>query len=101
LADILLLDPLGRVFILADHTWHGHILVGHPEMRAHRRLVEQAVTSPLCIRTSATSADSRKCYGQGPRPGIYVVTVVDVALGIVKTAYLSKTLTSGDLEWQP
>lgn len=87
--------------MLADRTWYGHIIIGHPEVKAYRHLVEQAVTSPLCIRTSSSSTDCRICFGTGPRSSVVLAVVVDVSLGIVKTAYLSKTMTSGDLEWQP
>lgn len=101
MADTRLVDPLGRTFILADRTWHQHILVGHPEMITHRTLVEQAVRSPLCIRISLSDPNCRKCFGPGPRRSVFVATIVDVRLGIVKTAHLSRTLTSGDLEWEP
>ncbi len=101
MSDTTLIDPLGRTFVLADRTWQRHIIIGHPDVRAYRHLVEQAVTSPLCIRTSASSTDCRKCFGTGPRSSVFITVIVDVNLGIVKTAYLSKTMTSGDLEWQP
>lgn len=47
---------------------------------------------------SGRGSDCRKCFGSGPRSGVYVV--VDIGLGIVKTAYFAKITTSGDLEWQ-
>lgn len=89
MAQSTLTDPLGRSFTLANHTWYGHILKGHPEMRPHFTLVEQAVTAPLSI------------YGPGPRDGVFVAAVVDIALGIVKTAYLSRTMTGASSEWTP
>lgn len=101
MADTTLVDPLGRTFVLADRIWQRHIIIGHPDVGAHRHLVEQAVTSLLCIRTSSSSTDCRKCFGTGPRSSVFIAVVVDVSLGIVKTAYLSKPMTSGDLEWQP
>ena len=101
MSDALLTDPLGRTFTLASHTWYGHILVGHPEMRPHRALVEQAIVAPICIRLSQSSADCRICYGAGPRSGVFVAVVVDIILRIVRTAYLTRTVTSGRLEWQP
>ena len=66
---------------MADHTRHGHIIIGHPEMRAQCHLVGQANTSPLCIRTSASSTDCRKCFGVGQWAGMFVAVVVDITLG--------------------
>ena len=96
-----LTDPLGREFVLADRTWYGHIIIGHPEMAPHRALVEQAVAAPLGIWISSSNADARLCYGTGPRAGVFVAVVVDVPLGIVKTAYLTKSMTGANQEWTP
>lgn len=97
--DAVLVDPLSRRFILADHTWLRHILPGHPEMRAYRALVEQAVSAPLAIWISAASADARVCFGTGPRAGLLIAVVVDVPLGIVKTAYLTRNIKGAMQEW--
>lgn len=99
--DVTLTDPLARAFILADHTWYRHILHGHPEMEPHHVLMEQAATTPIGIWVNSSSADARICYGAGPRAGIFVAVVVDVPLGIVKTAYLTRKATGATQEWTP
>jgi len=93
--DSKLQDPLGRVITLHDHTWYGHIVKGHPEVRAHRKFVEDAIKSPQEVRVSAADPDCRLYYGAGPRAGI---TVVDLALSLVRTAYLAKK-AKGAVEW--
>ena len=99
MADTTLTDPLGRKIVLHDHTWHGHIVKGHPEMMAHRLLVEQAIRSPDQIRLSNSDLDCRLYYGPGPRDGVIIMVVADVLLGIVKTAHLAKKASGGALEW--
>ena len=98
MADTQLKDPLGRAITLHDHTWYGHIIKGHPEVRQHRQIVEDAIRSPQEIRLSAADANCRLYYGAGPRAGIFVVTVVDLALSLVRTAYLARKL-KGAVEW--
>jgi hypothetical protein len=63
--------------------------------------VEQAVTTPIGIWVSSSSTDARICYGAGPRAGLLVAVVVDVPLGIVKTAYLTRNTTGAAQEWIP
>ena len=75
--DTTLIDPLGRSITLTDAGWHGHILPRYPEMRNHRRLVEQAVRTPTIIHRSNSDPNCRLYYGSGPRPGIMAVTVAD------------------------
>jgi hypothetical protein len=98
MADSNLQDPLGRVITLHDHTWYGHIIKGHSEVRAHRRLVEDAIKSPLEIRVSAADPSCRLYYGTGPRAGILLVAVVDLTLFLVRTAYLARK-AKGAVEW--
>lgn len=99
MADATLTDPLGRAIVLHDHTWHGHIVKFHPEVKHHRSLVEQAVHSPDQIRQSKSDPDCRLYYGPGPRAGVIMMVVAEVSLGIVKTAHLAKKATGGALEW--
>ncbi len=99
--NVTLTDPIGRTFVLADHTWDGHIRRGHPDMEPHRALVEQAVTTPIGIWVSSSNADARTCYGAGPRASLLVAVIVDVPLGIVKTAYLTRNMTGMAQEWTP
>ena len=98
MSDSKLQDPLGRLITLHDHTWYGHIIKGHPEVRAHRRLAEDSIKSPQEIRVSPADPDCRIYYGAGPRAGILMVTVVDLALSLVRTAYLAKK-AKGAVEW--
>ena len=65
--DSRLTDPLGRTITLHDRTWYGHILKGHPEMRAYRRQVERTITDPTEIRLSLTDPACRLYFGRGPR----------------------------------
>jgi hypothetical protein len=99
MADKALVDPLGRTITLHNHTWYGHVLTGHREMARHRALAEAAVTRPLEIRIS--DADPTACrlyFGAGPRSGIMIVVVANVAKGFVKTAHLIKA-AKGAIEW--
>jgi hypothetical protein len=70
--------------VLHDRTWFGHILKAHPDMAPHRPLVEQTMGSPDEIRHSHADADCRIYFGPGPRTGVKIIVVVDVALGLVK-----------------
>jgi len=99
-ADETVKDPLGRSITLHNHTWYGHIIRHHPDLRLHRALVVATITQPLEIRFHPDDADSRFYFGAGPRRGIMMLVVVDVVQGLVKTAHLIKT-TKGALEWSP
>ena len=99
MADTKLSDPLKREIVLHDHTWHGHIVKCHPEVKDHRSLVEQAIRSPDLIRLSNSDPDCRLYYGPGPRADVIMMVVAGVALGIVKTAHLAKNATGGASEW--
>ena len=102
MANRTLTDPLGRQVTLHNHTWYGHILPNHRELRAHRRLVEEAVTTPLEIRISDSEpADVRHYYGTGPRSGMLIVVAADITAGHVRTAHLTKAAKAGAIEWSP
>ena len=98
MADKKLRDPLGRQVILHNHTWIGHILRRHRELRARRNLVEQTITKPLEIRFSAADSDCRVYFGSGPRKTIMTAVVADVVRGFVKTAHFVKS-AKGVIEW--
>jgi len=99
LADKIFKDPLGRAITLHKHTWYGHILPGHPEMRLHRALVEEAITNPLEIHISdADPINVRLYFGSGPRSGMMIVVAANITQGFVKTAHIVKA-TKGALEW--
>ena len=99
MADRALIDPLGRDITLSDRTWYGHIVKGHPEVAAHRDLVEGAVESPGEIRVSQADARCRLYFGGGPRPRLEICVVADVVAGVVKTAYFSRRRSGGAIEW--
>ena len=100
MANRTLTDPLGRSITLHNRTWDGHILRNRPELRSHRRLIEEAVTAPLEIRIdTADAADGRLYYGTGPRPGMMIVVAANVAVGHVLTAHLTKAPKAGAIEW--
>jgi hypothetical protein len=99
MADSALLDPLGRRIVLADATWYGHILRRHPDLRAHRRFVEQVVAAPDVIRVSQSDADCRLYYCPGPRPGVSMSVVANVVVGQVLTAHPVKKVSGGAVEW--
>ena len=96
--DSRLTDPLGRSITLHDHTWFGHIVKGHPEMRGRRAALEQAVQAPITIRFSSIDANCRVYYGNGGIPGLLVAVVADVVGGFVKTAYRTRA-PKGVVEW--
>lgn len=97
--DMQLTDPLGRKITLHERTWYGHILKAHPEMAAARSLAEQAVRSPDEIRHSNSDPDSRLYYGPGMLSEVRIMVVVDVVLGLVKTAHFAKKVSGGTQEW--
>jgi hypothetical protein len=99
MADTVLIDPLGRLIVLQDRTWHGHIIQGHPEVAQHRDLVELAILQPDEIRSSRSDGDCRLYYGPGPRPAVRIMVVADVVAGVVKTAHLARRVTGGATEW--
>jgi len=99
MADVELVDPLGRSLVLHERTWSGHIVKGHPEVALHRDLVESAITDPFEIRFSRADPDCRVYFGPGPRPTVKMMVVADVAVGIVKTAHVARTVSGGDVEW--
>lgn len=98
--DTPLTDPLGRSITLHDHTWHGHILKRHPEMRPYRRRVEQAITDPAEIRFSDADPDRRWYYAPSHNPRFLIIVAADVVAGFVCTAHLVRQV-KGKLEWSP
>jgi hypothetical protein len=96
--DSTLSDPLGRTIVLHEHTWFGHIVKGHPDVRTYRALAEQAISNPLEIRFSSSDPNCRLYYGVGPSLRIMMVVVADVVSGIVKTAYRANKM-KGTTEW--
>ena len=68
MADATLSDPLGREIVPHDHTWHGHIVKFHAEVKDQRLLVEQAIHSPDQIRHSHSDPGCRLRYGRCPTP---------------------------------
>lgn len=96
--DTSLTDPLGRTIVLHNHTWFGHIIRNHADMRPYRRLTEAAVTNPIDIRFHPTDANTRLYFGDGPRPGMMVLVAADVVRGFVKTSHLTRQL-KGAPEW--
>lgn len=98
MGDSTVVDPLGRAIVLHDHTWYGHVLLQHPEMRRHRDLVEKTLAEPLEIRVSDADPDVRLYFGDGPRNGIIVAVVANIVGGFVKTAHLIKR-PRGKMEW--
>lgn len=99
MADRRLTDPLGRVIVLRERTWYGHVIKGHPDMKGHRRLAEQAVRAPNQIQFSKSDPDCRIYYGPGDRPKRIIMVVADVKLGLVKTAHFARGITGGGVEW--
>jgi hypothetical protein len=96
--DSALTDPLGRSIVLHDRRWHGHIIKRHPEIESYMPLLRRAITEPIEIRYSQADVDCRVYFGEGPRKGIMIAIVVDLAGGFVKTAHLIKA-AKGVVEW--
>lgn len=97
--DVTVSDPMGRSLTLHDHTWHGHIALGHPELDDLRALCEEAIAYPDIITVSRSSPACRLYHGLGPRSGVMIVVVADVDQGHVKTAYLCRKIDGGIVEW--
>jgi len=99
MADTKITDPLGRVIVLHDRTWYGHIVRGHPEVAQSRKCVETAVQDPIEIRKSLSDPNCRLFYGAGGRKDVIIMVVVDVAQGLVKTAHFAEKISKGEVEW--
>lgn len=99
MTDSLFIDPLGRIVVLRDRTWFGHIVRGHPEVADYRNLVDNAVRMPHEIRQSRSDPKCRLYFGPGPRPTVRMMVVADVVEGVVKTAHLCDRVSGGPLEW--
>ena len=97
MADQTFTDPLGRPITLHEHTWHGHILKGHKNMRRFRTEAQRTLTQPDRILFSY-APDARLYVSAPDTSGMMVVVVVDLKLGLVKTAYRAKK-TKGGQEW--
>jgi hypothetical protein len=91
-------DPLERSITLHDHTWYGHIVKRHSEVRSLRDAVLQALSDPLEIRISAADANCRLFLSPPDDRGIMVVVIADIASGYVKTSHLVKK-AKGAIEW--
>jgi len=98
MSAIDLSDPLGRTICLHDHTWFGHIVKRHPDMRGMRAWAEEAILNPLRICHSTSDPNCRVYFGDGPGQPIMMAVVADVVSGIVLTAYRSSRL-KGAIEW--
>lgn len=98
MAGQIIIDPLGRKITLADRTWHGHIVRGHPEVGDHLRLVLDCLQTPDKILFSRNHISARVYVGKGPRIHLMMVVVANIELGQVLTAYLAKTVR-GEVEW--
>ena len=96
--DALMIDPLGRAVTLHDHTWFGHILKGHPDMRTLRTEVEAAIQTPLRICFSSSDPGCRIYYGSTWNSSIMVAVIGDVVGGFVRTAYRTAKI-KGAVEW--
>jgi hypothetical protein len=99
MGDSTLVDPLGRVLVMRDRTWLGHIAKTHPELADYRTLAENAVQSPDEIRMSRSDPDCRIYFGPGPRSTVRMMVVGDVVRGVVKTAHLCSRISGGQREW--
>jgi hypothetical protein len=84
--------------MLHDHTWFGHVVKGHPDVRRERTSALEAISKPLEIRYSTSDVNCRLYYGASLVPGIMIVVVADVVAGYVKTVYRAKKM-KGDVEW--
>ena len=99
MANVELTDPLGRRITISNHTWYGHILRAHPELKSERSRIEKAIEKPEKIKISITSPEIRHYYISANRTGLYLRVVVDIQKGIVKTAHYARTIERGSLEW--
>jgi hypothetical protein len=99
MADETFIDPLGRAIVFHDHTWFGHVLKGHPELRDERECVGATIEQPTDIRHSLSDTYVRLYHGQAERPGVYLRVVADVEIGVVKTAHYVRKPQGGPIEW--
>lgn len=99
MADKTFVDPLDRRITLHDRTWYGHVLKGHPELKAERQKVGRTIEGPEDIRLSLSDPEVRLYHGKAKRSGLYLRVVADVRKGIVKTAHYVVRPQGGAIEW--
>jgi hypothetical protein len=99
MADETFTDPLGREIVLHDRTWYGHILKGHRELAGEREYAGMAIVEPLEIRHSLSDQDVRLYHGPARRRDVVLRVVVDIELGLVKTAHYVRKPQGGEVEW--
>jgi len=94
-----LIDPLGRRITFHNHTWYGHILRAHPELKSERSRIEETLRRPNKICLSISSPELRYYYISANRTGLFLRVVVDIQKGHVRTAHYIRTLEGGPVEW--
>lgn len=99
--------------MLADHTWHGHILRDHAELMGNLAAVERTIRRPNRVNRDKGDPSREVYYRRGvlaaPYDGDYLKVVVefsDVEMtafqeGRVVTAYTTEQIKSGEAQRWP
>lgn len=106
-------DCRGRLVVLTEEIWNGHILDSHPEFQGLEACVEKAITDPYRVTQDAMHS-SRECmYRHRTLPGhlnrFYLKVVVafrptgpsGVLVGTVVTAYATDRIKRTEKQLWP
>jgi len=99
MADLEVVDPLGRTVRFEGKVWLGHIIEAHPDIKPYRRLVEQALTNLVEVRRSSSKPDHSLYYMPIPGRDLFMQVIVRQTDWTVRSAHLAKTITGGERLW--
>lgn len=91
-------DKNGKYFVLLPEVLN-HILEGHPEMGKYLKEIGETLLHPIVIYQSKKFVE-RHLYYRCLRSNLFIVVVVDISKGIIKTSYISDRVKEGELVWR-
>jgi hypothetical protein len=95
-------DPLGRTISLSEDTWTRHV-AKRPELEGQLLFVEETVRDPDLLVAATDGSWRYYAAGISPQyPNLYLhvlVRLMGTAHGNVRSAWFSRTVEEGNLEW--
>lgn len=91
-------DKDGKRVVLEQHTYHGHILVRHPEMKGNIPAIKDSVENPQYIIESGQGSTSNLYITKtdiSTYPKLHLKTVVDHTnpeIGYIRTSLFQRNL---------
>jgi hypothetical protein len=98
---LLLQSHLNGVVRLTQERWE-HILRHHADMNSKLDLIKQVLEEPDEIRSSRYNSEGRLYYRfyREIFNGKYIVVVINIREGLVRTAYVTDRIKQGGLIWR-